>query len=1677
MKRKSVKYLALFLAFSMAVSPLSYTRTYAMDSEVAAQEEVAEEGQNTLTESENTGNAEENGTAGSTENGTSAGEQENAGANTVTGNENAGNTENTGAKANAGSTVTASQENTVSEIKEQSAEEIDVQDAGAATATGGVTAIYASDNEKKPGDPYSMFSIAKSQGVIDGDKLKVTIWINPAANGNFTYDAIYIGSKDDETKTPLILGNLDNGKQKYEFSISKESAGKEVHFVPRNGRTQKFSTTSSLALKIPELSWFQQIVELQITEQPKPVNVKSGETAKLSVGAEGTGLSYQWQYSADGKTWTDCTEDSAKTAEYSFTMEEKLAGQYRCVVKDSLGKEMISNEVKIDIKTEKEDYTSSGEITAIYASDDAKKPGQAYTMLKIGKSQATIKGSQIEVSVWVQPASSGKFSYDAIYIGNRDDETKEPLVMGVVDTELNLEKFSFEVPLSKAGGEVHFVPRSASKGTFSTSSSLAFKLPALDEFKKPTSITITKQPEATIITGKGTEVSLEVAATGDEGMTLNYQWQYSTDGTNWAECTGDSAKTAAYSFTMEEGMSGQQYRCVIKDETGTTVTSNTATVKLPTAPTVTGYKVKVVKSDGVEFPMFKVSESEVELSDNELNITISTKNTSFDKISLGSKDDVLTSTIVNGEADPAGGWKFNFTLPVDKKGQVIPVALHNEKKNIWYTSQYLWMFIPDNVTEYPTDTDSIKTIAGGTGDKYSAFNIKSSKTILKNNKVIVTLNVEENKWTKLYQGAQADKDKSSFVTGTYDLGKNVTTFTFSLDADKQGMNIPVTPGSDSGWFSYARDLFINIPNLENKPNTTENGVYDLYGSAYPTNNYASLSFERESKVTINGDTATVTLVTQAANYDKIYIGDVADDDAVKDKNAVTAEDRSDIYNSYRSFTFKIPTADLGKEIKYVVHNKKSNTWSDKQSAFFINGILPKIGEIKDPDPTPGEDTKAPADGIYSTTVETGAAMFKVVDAVLTSKNGKLTALITLSGVGYDYLYMGSAEAAGKADESSWIKYQGTKEYTDASGTTKNGRQYEIPVEALDKKIAVASRSDSKKTWYDRTLTFSSKDLKKTGDIPSADTGIPADGVYTIEASTNAAMFKVVKTILTVKNGKVSAAISLSGTGYDYLYAGTAEAALKAGKATWAGYTVNSDGKYTYTIPVTSLTEVLKVASHSERQNKWYDREITFDLSTLKKISNISDDGKDDPTKPSTPSKPGNQGTKVPSNNGKADKESKYESDTSGSTGHVNNATSLKDGVYTPDRFTWSGGSGRVKIYCNKVTVTNGQAYATLIFSSDHYQYVKANGNIYYTTKGGGQATVVIPIELNKNNKILGMTDKMSAAHEIAYNIFVYLAAAANGSAAAANANTNKTLDEKAPEIMGLTYQSETKLEYAQYFKIYHYDQGITLLEVDMTKDTARDPEKLAKQAKKDSKKTEKASKKSKKSKKNKKSDSKNSKSKLTAVEEEAGTSSDDGNGVSESELATKLYKGNIVKYLLVPENVEVPVGLDQEMIIVKMPNNKAYAGTNDILKMMDKLGLTDKVSAVGMKKKDCKLSSVADKIKTGKDAEVMYAGKTTNLKMKMLVKQDTNLVILPENILPRENQKLSVSKQTKRYEKLTEKLALLGITAVVDRSADEKEELAKAEWIKVYGVLFGCEDQANKMFVQTVKQKESQEKK
>ena len=762
------------------------------------------------------------------------------------------------------------------------------------------------------------------------------------------------------------------------------------------------------------------------------------------------------------------------------------------------------------------------------------------------------------------------------------------------------------------------------------------------------------------------------------------------------------------------------------------------------------------------------------------------------------------------------------------------------------------------------------------------------------------------------------------------------------------------------------------------------------------------------------------------------------------------------------------------------------------------------------------------------------AMFKVSKSTVTKKDGELEITIKTEKAHYDALYLGSKDDLLK---SSII--EGTK--TEDGGMTFT---FKVPQAQAGQTIPVSLRRSKKQTWYDTMYLWmyiptpgetstpepSPEPTPSPNPMPNPEptpTPTPeatvANGIYSMDVTSSSSMFKVVDCILTAKDGKMSAVLTLSGTGYGYLYMGTKEEAASAEQSSWIPYQVNEEGKYTYTVPVEALDKEIAVAAYSIKKGIWYDRTLTFQSETMKKIADLNSTDSENKGDSGNNGNTGNSGTtggsnntgntgtnnsafpggsvpgtnsgKTDGNDGKADNVSKYESDTSGSTSHVDSATALKDGVYTPDRFTWSGGTGKVQITCNKVTIQNGQAYATLVFSSDHYQYVKANGNKYYTTKGGGSATVVIPAALNQNNKIIGMTDKMSVAHEIEYTIFIYLAAANGGTSANGtdiSTSSNQKLDEKAPEIIGLEYQSETKLDYAEYFKIYHYDQGIVLLEIDMTKDTARDPEK-AEETKSENEKSAEDKEKSSKKKVasvtiNRSEDSKNSdaESKVDASAEESAAS--DNNGTSEQELAAELYKGNVVKYLIVPEDVEVPVGLEQDMIIVKKPTDHTYAESDEILNTMKDLDLLDNIAAVGMKSKDCTVSEIADKMKAKdgeKNAEVAYAGTADKLKLKNLVKSEVNLALFTGDILPREDSEenaakdtdkiadkdskdtketLTVEEKTEQFEELTEKLAMLGIPVLVDRSSEEKTELGKQEWIKVYGVLYGCEELTNEKF-------------
>lgn len=1593
------------------------------------------------------------------------------------------------------------------------------------TAENVIKAVYATEaGGNNAGKDYRMLKIVKSSAKLNADQIDIEIYVSPASNGSFTYDALYIGRWDDETKEPLVMGEVDTelNLEKFAFSVPAEKNGQEVIFVPRNGRTQKFSS-SKIALKLPTLGSTDtdpepttapsvpdgSKVENSITAEKadgSAFTMFNVEKSTATVHGENINIELYLKANASGKfsytgIYLGSKEDEEKTPIIEGTINEDNNQVYKFSIPLSkAGAKLQFVPIKAngtffsraDLYLTIPEFKDNGENPEptteptetpdpdVTPSDTSKAQvikadGTEFGMFQISTFEAKVNGDKIDLTV-----ETTNKSFDKLYLGKNSDENKTPVISGTQDN--GVWRFSFSVDKSLTGKAIPVV-LGKPNGNWYSNQQLYLVVPEV----------------------KGSE-DVELPEAG---------------------------------VTVEQG---------------------------GTAATLNG---------------FKVVSSSAKLSGDQVTVTFTVDGTIYDRIYLGKKDDSTKEPVVQG-TQKDDQTTFTFQVSADQQGICVPITPGRTNGGWLNSGRNLFIKIPNvgKTFDAATYPNGIYDAYGNAHTQNSVFNIEDDSTItVKGDEVTVTLYSGSTSYDKMYIGKVGDSDEAkdaNAVEGKL-LGESdpsrpeYRVYTFSLKKSQLGTKVPFVLHNAKGTAKWlTKQDYLEIPQFMTKIGEIPEDL--TYRKANITNKAKDfiINGEKSYYTVTSGALGHLVIATDSTDYNRMYLGTREEiSQAIKSGNGGNYLSLWKLDNESYGFIHDGFTNEItGKTMSYVLYSTKTGKWSEGTYTLTIPSpgemteACTDVGEVISPvesynDPykdakAPDIDTKptetptpapsnVPSDGIYSTTAETGASMFKVVGVKLTVKNGKMSAVITLSGEGYDYLYMGTATDAA-THTGNWIKYSGSAAYT-LDGETKTGRTYEIPVSALDTPLTIASHSERQKKWYDRTVTISSKNLKKTGDIPAE--GTPADGIYSTSAVTGAAMFKVVGTKLTVKNGKMTALITLSGIGYDYLYMGTgADAANHTDQ--WikykgtATYTLDGETKTgrTYEIPVAALDKPITVASHSESHKKWYDRTITFSSKDLKKIGDVSTGGNGNSGSTDNGTTGGNGSTNGSNNttgntttkvDTKPDTESKYESDTSGSTKAVNSKTKLKDGVYKPDKFSWSGGSGRVNITCDKVTIKNGQALATIVFSSSAYQYVKANGKKYLPTHTGGKSIFVIPVELNKNNSIIGMTTKMSTAHEITYSILVYLSAAdeagdgsvsADGSSSGRNFGSNEKLDEKAPDIIGLEYKSETKLDYAKYFKIYHYDKDVTLLEIDMTKDTDKDPEKLKEEtATKDSEKTSTKtdSKKNNKSGKKKavkiaiKRDNEDSKKSDT----QSITYNDEGEAVvqTQEEIIADLYKANVVKYLIVPEDsdVELPVGIEKEMIVIHLPVKHAYVDSEESLNTMDDLKLLKKIAAVGYDQDETDIEAVN---KALEKEDMVYAGSADDLKFREIVKNKIDLAIVSSEILPGSETEKAVkegkdgkttktdstdkktvdttkkkdsktvndvtgdseTEATSVLDDLADNFATLGIPLIIDRSADEKSELAKAEWLKVYGAVFGCSKKTDQLYNKAVKAVKSKTK-
>ena len=153
------------------------------------------------------------------------------------------------------------------------------------------------------------------------------------------------------------------------------------------------------------------------------------------------------------------------------------------------------------------------------------------------------------------------------------------------------------------------------------------------------------------------------------------------------------------------------------------------------------------------------------------------------------------------------------------------------------------------------------------------------------------------------------------------------------------------------------------------------------------------------------------------------------------------------------------------------------------------------------------------------------------------------------------------------------------------------------------------------------------------------------------------------------------------------------------------------------------------------------------------------------------------------------------------------------------------------------------------------------------------------------------------------------------------------------------------------------------------------------------------------------------------------------------------------RYLIVPEGAEIPERTAEDLIILRQPLDRIYLAASAVMCQFDEIGAVDNVILSGLEKDGWYIKAAREAMEKG---TLEYGGKYSAPDYERIVASGVNLAV--------------ESTMIHHTPKVQEKLEKLGIPVLIDRSSYESEPLGRAEWVKVYGLLTGHEEEAARAF-------------
>lgn len=158
-----------------------------------------------------------------------------------------------------------------------------------------------------------------------------------------------------------------------------------------------------------------------------------------------------------------------------------------------------------------------------------------------------------------------------------------------------------------------------------------------------------------------------------------------------------------------------------------------------------------------------------------------------------------------------------------------------------------------------------------------------------------------------------------------------------------------------------------------------------------------------------------------------------------------------------------------------------------------------------------------------------------------------------------------------------------------------------------------------------------------------------------------------------------------------------------------------------------------------------------------------------------------------------------------------------------------------------------------------------------------------------------------------------------------------------------------------------------------------------------------------------------------------------------------IYGGD--RFLVVPEDMPVPEGLDETITVLQKPLDRVYLAATSAMSLYDALDALDYIDMSGTDASGWYVEHAAQALEEG---DILFAGKYSEPDYELLVEEECSLALESTMIY--------------HVPKVKEMMEDLGIPVLVERSSYESHPLGRTEWIKLYGLLTDKEEEAKAYF-------------